>query len=67
MKYRVEGNEMVVAVPRVLLGPTDPRGLAFDFHWIDNVPVGSGNVTDWWYTGDSAPDGRFNYRYVNIP
>ena len=58
---------MVVAVPRVLLGSTDPKKLTFDFHWIDNVPVGSGNVVDWWYKGDSAPDGRFNYRYVNLP
>lgn len=67
VKYRAEGNEMVVAVPRVLLGLTDPRRLTFDFHWIDNVPVGSGDVADWWYHGDSAPDGRFNYRYVNAP
>ena len=67
VKYHAEGNEMVVAVPRVPLGLTDPRQLTFDFHWADNVPVGTGDLADWWYTGDNAPDGRLNYRYINQP
>ena len=67
VKYHADGNEMVVEVPRALLGLTDPAGMTFDFHWADNVPVGTGDIADWWYNGDNAPDGRLNYRYVNQP
>ena len=67
VKYRMKGNEMVIAVPRVLLGLTDPKRLTFDFHWADNVPIKTGNVADWWYLGDNAPDGRLNYRYIDVP
>ena len=67
VSYRAVGNEMQIAVPRVLLGL--PRGATttFDFHWLDNVPTGTGDPADWWYNGESAPDGRFNYRYINQP
>ena len=65
--YRLAGNQLMLALPRALLGLTDARRTAFDFHWADNVPVGGdpARIADWWYQGDSAPDGRFNYRYVN--
>ncbi len=65
--YRAAGEDLVVAIPRRLLGLTDLAQTTFDFHWADNVPIGGGpkTIADWWYTGDSAPDGRFNYRYVN--
>ena len=63
--FRMAGSEMQIVVPRALLGLTNTRRTAFDFHWIDNVPVGTGDLADWWYQGDSAPDGRFNYRYIN--
>lgn len=64
---RAEGNELMIQLPRNFLEQTDPHGLTLDFHWIDNVPVGVGSLVDWWYQGDSAPDGRFNYRYVSQP
>ena len=66
--YRAAGNEMAVTVPRALLGLPDLARTAFDFHWVDNAPVGGApsRINDWWYIGDSAPDGRFNYRYVNV-
>jgi hypothetical protein len=63
--YRAVGNEMQIAIPRALLALREGRSVAFDFHWADNVAVGSGSPADWWYNGDSAPDGRFNYRYSN--
>jgi len=63
--YRAAGQDLVVIVPRALLGLTNLHKTTFDFHWIDNVPVGTGDIADWWYNGDSAPDGRFNYRYTN--
>lgn len=64
--YRVYGDEMMIVIPRPLIGQANLNETAFDFHWADNVPVGSGDIADWWYDGDSAPDGRFNYRYENI-
>jgi hypothetical protein len=67
IRYHTAGGEMAVVIPRVLLGLNNIAHTTFDFHWIDNVPVGPGgaDIADWWYDGDSAPDGRFNYRYEN--
>ena len=64
VRYRVSGNQMMIAVPRAQLGLDRNRKIAFDFHWVDNCPIG-GDINAFWYTGDSAPDGRFNYRYEN--
>ena len=66
--YRRSGNEMQVTIPRALLGLTNLTRTRFDFHWVDNAPAGGdpARIADWWYVGDSAPDGRFNYRYTNI-
>jgi len=65
--YHAVGNEMTITIPRTLLGLTNLAKTKFDFHWVDNAPVGGDpkQIADWWYVGDSAPDGRFNYRYVN--
>ena len=60
--YHVVGNEMQIAVPRGLIGQLDKNKTSFDFHWVDNVTVG-GDIHDFWLRGDSAPNGRFNYRY----
>lgn len=65
--YKISGREMTVTVPRAMLGLSRTSRTAFDFHWADNVPVGSGDIADWWYNGSSAPAGRFNYRYLNTP
>ena len=67
IKYHAVGNEMMVVIPRALLGLTNLHQTTFDFHWVDNAPVGGDpkQIADWWYVGDSAPDGRFNYRYQN--
>ncbi len=65
VKYRAQGSDLQIVIPRALLGLTNLHKTTFDFHWIDNVSVGSGDLADWWYNGDSAPDGRFNYRYTN--
>ena len=64
---RAVGTQMAVTLPRRLLGLTDLSRMAFDFHWADNVPTEGDpkRIADWWYQGDSAPDGRFNYRYLN--
>jgi len=58
------GKELQIAVPRKLLGLGAVKGkLSFDFKWADNVPA-SGNILDFLSKGDVAPNGRFNYRYI---
>ena len=60
-RYRVEGDRLMLAVPRRLGGLAgDP--LSFDFHWADNIP-GTGQIEDFFLYGDSAPGRRFDYRF----
>jgi hypothetical protein len=62
VSYRVEGNQMHVAVPRDLLGlRTDP--VTLDFKWLDNIPLPE-DPTEFFVTGDTAPSGRFRFRYI---
>ena len=65
---RVAGNDLMFALPRTLLALRNLSVTTFDFHWADNVLVGGDpkRIADWWYQGDSAPNGRFNYRYRNV-
>lgn len=60
-RYRVEGNQLMLAVPRALLGMAG-RAVAFDFHWADNIQR-PGDVADFLVSGDGAPNRRFDYRY----
>ena len=60
--YKVRGNEMQNTVPRAVLEQN--HKVAFDFHWVDNAPI-EGDITNFYVDGDSAPNGRFNYRYSN--
>ncbi len=60
--YQVQGNEIQIAVPRALLGLTG-KDVHFDFKWVDNLQS-EGDVMDFYLSGDVAPNGRFNYRYM---
>ncbi|MBI3851611.1 MAG: hypothetical protein HY298_15235 [Verrucomicrobia bacterium] len=63
VKFRVQGNELQLAIPRAALGP--PKGstrLHLDFKWTDNLQH-PGDILDFLVSGDVAPDGRFKYRY----
>jgi len=61
LAYRVNGNQLTLAIPRSSLGlGADP--IRFDFHWADNFQTN--DIADFGVDGDSAPDRRFNYRYV---
>lgn len=63
--YRIAGNEMQIAVPRKALGlPADTTTLALDFKWADNIQQ-PGDIMDFYISGDVAPEGRFNYRYLS--
>jgi hypothetical protein len=61
VRYRVAGNELMIALPRALVGLAG-RPLSLDFHWGDNIPC-SGQIEDFFLHGDSAPPRRFDYRY----
>ncbi len=64
-QYRVNGNGMELAVPRSLVGQ-GKQTPAFDFHWVDNLQD-FGDASDLDLAGDSAPDGRWNYRFEVVP
>jgi hypothetical protein len=61
VKFRAVGSELMIAIPRGLIGQAD-HNVHFDFHWTDNVAPGK-DPADFLIRGDSAPDRRFNYRY----
>ena len=61
VRFRVEGNQMHLAVPKeALYLPQDP--VTFDFKWIDNVKL-QDDLTVLYYDGDTAPLGRFRFQY----
>ncbi|WP_285056839.1 hypothetical protein [Pedobacter ginsengisoli] len=62
VKYAVSGNEMEIKLPRKALGLT-AKSFSLDFKWADNTP-GDGDVMHFLDKGDSAPNGRFKYRYI---
>jgi hypothetical protein len=53
---------MHMAIPRSALGlGGDP--VTFDFKWMDNIPLPD-DLTEFFVTGDTAPSGRFRFRYL---
>jgi len=62
VKMQADGKEIEIAVPLKALGITDPSQFTVDFKWIDNA-ASDGNIQTCMRDGDSAPDGRFRYRY----
>ncbi|MBW3625933.1 MAG: hypothetical protein KY468_21275, partial [Armatimonadetes bacterium] len=61
VQVRTKGREMELALPRKPLSLRDP--LRLDFKWIDS-PGLSGDILAAYTDGDSAPNGRFRYRYL---
>jgi len=59
----IRGSEMQLAIPRTALGlPPGETKTAIDFKWADNLQK-LGDVMDFYFSGDVAPEGRFKYRY----
>jgi len=54
-------NELMLIVPRALLGLTGEGKPEFEFKWIDNIATN--NVMNFYKDGDCAPFGRFNYLF----
>ena len=57
--YRYEGKQLMLEIPRKLLGEKEA---AFDFHWADNIRQ-TGDINEFFLNGDNAPERRSNYRY----
>ncbi|MBN1816004.1 MAG: hypothetical protein JW828_01500 [Sedimentisphaerales bacterium] len=62
VRCQTTGNEMELALPRTLFQKTE-KGLTFDFHWADNIARLDGPI-EFALNGDSAPNRRFNYRFI---
>ncbi len=61
ISYAASGERMELKIPRKVLGSDLKTGI--EFHWADNIQQNS-EITEFNISGDSAPDGRFNYRYI---
>jgi hypothetical protein len=66
--YKVDGRYMTVKVAKADLGITD--AFTVNFAWTDNVhdegdySKFSGDILDFYISGDVAPGGRFKFSYV---
>ncbi len=58
---KVVGKTIQIGVDADTLG----LGATFDFKWADNS-VDDGQIMQFLDLGDTAPDGRFNYRYTEV-
>ena len=63
VKLQVGTSELQLGVERSALGMTPDKPLRFDFKWTDNVPANA-EAIDFLDQGDTAPNARFNYRYI---
>lgn len=61
INYEAKGNEMELRIARKDLGITS-GSYVLNFKWTDNVAF-NGSAVDWLDQGDTAPNGRFRYRY----
>jgi hypothetical protein len=59
----LQGSDLVIALPRELFRKGE---LSFDFKWIDNMGD-TPDVMDFYTRGDTAPVGRFNFRFGQTP
>ena len=59
--YRVKANRMEIRIPRDKIDC--PQKVKLDFHLADNIQKPN-DIIEFSISGDSAPDRRFNYRYM---
>ncbi len=62
--FGVNGNVLTVRVPREALGLGKNSGFTLDFKWADNNLADGSDVLELYTRGDTAPEGRFMYRFV---
>jgi hypothetical protein len=61
-RLQVGPGELHLAIEKKTLGLAEGMPARFDFKWTDNIPD-SGEGMDFLDHGDTAPNGRFNYRF----
>ncbi len=70
VEYKVDGKTMTVKIPKSALGLTGDD-YTINFAWTDNVhdegdyEKFSGDIMDFYISGDVAPGGRFKFSYVS--
>ena len=70
VKYRVEGKTMAVEIPKSALG-LEGNDYTVNFAWTDNVhdegdySKFSGDIMDFYLSGDVAPGARFKFSYIS--
>jgi hypothetical protein len=62
LTYKYEGNEIHLAIPFRSIGVNLDLSKFIDFKWIDSIP-NPADILSLYVEGDSAPSGRFCYRY----
>ncbi|MBQ9151420.1 MAG: hypothetical protein IJX72_04145, partial [Clostridia bacterium] len=62
--YTVDGNRMVVTIPRSALGLGEGY-CTVNFKWSDNMQV-DGDIMDFYTNGDVAPGARFKYSFTTV-
>ncbi len=60
--YTYSGNEMMIVIPKSLLKIGEK--IDIEFKWNDNMQ-NQGDIMDFYTNGDTAPVGRYAYRYVD--
>jgi hypothetical protein len=70
VKYRVDGKTMTVEIPKSALG-LEGNDYTVNFAWTDNVhdegdySKFSGDILDFYLSGDVAPGARFKFSYIS--
>ncbi len=59
----VNGNRLTLKIAKSIIGVSEKNGVNFDFKWADNSTE-TGNVMSFMDLGDTAPNDRFNFRFV---
>ena len=63
LPLHIEGNQLMLSVPRKLLNLADPgKPLQFEFKWSDNF-CPDDDINAFSLTGDAAPNCQFNYLF----
>lgn len=63
VQYQYSGNELHIRVPAKFLGIDTSGPFTFDFKWVDHS-LTTGDIMDLYVDGDTAPNSRFNYRFI---
>ena len=61
--YRSGNSELELRIPLKRIGMSAGDALSFDFKWSDN-PSGLDDIITVCISGDTAPNRRFNYRFI---